>query len=113
MWAFAGHKDRMRLQEEDLAPEVLRTVLRVLTGDPSPGSLRHDAALLYLCSGRADFLRQMPSLTSGGCVRLASRDPARTQLLWLLFRSPTAVLPQAMERRDENRRELRGPMSRC
>ena len=30
MWAFAGHKDRMRLQEEDLAPEVLSTVLRVL-----------------------------------------------------------------------------------
>ena len=39
MWDFAGYKDRMRLQEEDLAPEALRTVLRVLTGDPSPGSL--------------------------------------------------------------------------
>ena len=39
MWDFAGHKDCMRLQEEDLAGEVLWTVLRVLTGDPSPGSL--------------------------------------------------------------------------
>src|SRR4051812_4255180 len=61
MWDFAGHRDRMRLQEEDLAPEVLRTVLRVLTGDPSPRSLRRDGDLLYLCSSRADFVRQMPS----------------------------------------------------
>lgn len=66
MWDFAGHKDRMQLQEEDLAPEVLWTVLRVLTGDPSPGSLRHDGALLYLCSGRADFVRQMPSFDEWG-----------------------------------------------
>ena len=28
MWDFAGHRDRMRLQEEDLAPEALRTMLR-------------------------------------------------------------------------------------
>ena len=56
----------MLLQEEDLAPEVLRTVLRVLTGDPSPSSLRRDGALLYLCSGRADFVRQMPSFDEWG-----------------------------------------------
>ena len=61
MWAFAGHEDRMRLQEEDLAPGVLRKVLMILTGDPSPGSLRQGGALLYLCSGRADFVKQMPS----------------------------------------------------
>ena len=66
MWAFAGHEDRMRLQEEDLAPEVLRKVLVVLTGDPSLGSLRHGAVLLYLCSGRADFVKQMPSFDEWG-----------------------------------------------
>ena len=27
MWAFSGRDDRMRLQEEDLTPEVLRTAL--------------------------------------------------------------------------------------
>ena len=27
MWAFSGRDDRMRLQEEDLQPEVLRTAL--------------------------------------------------------------------------------------
>ena len=57
MWDFMGHKDRMRLQEEDLAPEALQTVLRVLTGDPSPDSLRSNGVLLYLCSNRADFVR--------------------------------------------------------
>ena len=66
MWDFAGHRDRMRLQEEDLAPEVLRTVLRVLTGDPFPGSLRSNGILLYLCSGRADFVRQMPNFDEWG-----------------------------------------------
>ena len=57
MWDFAGQKDRMQLEEGVLAPEVLKTVLRVLVGDPSPGSLRHDGALLYLCSGRADLVK--------------------------------------------------------
>lgn len=66
MWTFVGHGDRMRLQEEDLAPEALRTVLRVLTGAPSAGSIRHGAALLYLCSGRADFVRPMPSFDEWG-----------------------------------------------
>ena len=51
----------MRLQKEDLAPEVLRKVLMILTRDPSPGSLRQGGALLYLCSGRADFVKQMPN----------------------------------------------------
>ena len=36
MWDYAGHKDRMRLQEEDLAPEALMTLLKFLTGDPFP-----------------------------------------------------------------------------
>ena len=60
MWAFNGCGDRMRLQEEDLTPEALRKVLLVLTGDPNPGSIQQGGALLYLCSGRRDFVNQMP-----------------------------------------------------
>ena len=45
MWAFSGHGDRMRLQEEDLMPEALRKVLLVLTGDPSPGGIRQGRGL--------------------------------------------------------------------
>ena len=65
----------MRLQEEDLVPEVMRTMLKVLTGDPSPGSLRHDGALLYLCSGRADFMKQMPSFDEWGLRPAGLRGP--------------------------------------
>ena len=56
MWAFSGREDRMRLQEEDLTPEVLRTVLLILTGDPNPGSIQQGGALLYLCQNRGDFV---------------------------------------------------------
>ena len=66
MWSFGGREDRMRLQEEDLTPEVLRKVLLVLTGDPSPGSIRHGGALLYLCSNRGDFVKQMPGFDEWG-----------------------------------------------
>ena len=56
----------MWLQEEDLTPEVLRKVLMILTRDPSPGSLRQGGALLYLCSSRDDFVKQMPSFDEWG-----------------------------------------------
>ena len=49
----------MRLQEEDLTPEVLRTALLTLAGDPNPGSVRQGGALLYLCQSRGDFVKQM------------------------------------------------------
>ena len=44
---------------------------------------------------------------------MASGGPARIQSPWLLFRSPTAALTQAMEHGDENRRELKEMMLRC
>src|SRR3954470_13550227 len=66
MWAFSGHDDRMSLQEEDLTPGALRTVLLVLTGDPNPGSIQRGGALLYLCQNRDDFVRQMPSFDEWG-----------------------------------------------
>src|SRR4051812_28149400 len=66
MWAFSGHGDRMRLQEEDLAPGALRTVLLALTGDPNPGSIQRGGALLYLCQNRDDFVKQMPSFDEWG-----------------------------------------------
>src|SRR4051812_42790052 len=66
MWAFSGHGDRMRLQQEDLTPGVLKTVLLVLTGDPNPGSIQRGGALLYLCQNMDDFVRQMPSFDEWG-----------------------------------------------
>ena len=75
MWAFGGREDRMRLQEEDLTPEVLRKVLMILTGDPSPGSIRHGGALLYLCSNRADFVKWMPSFDEWGLRPTGLRGP--------------------------------------
>ena len=38
----------------------------ILSGDPSPSSVRQGGALLYLCSGRDDFVRQMPSFGEWG-----------------------------------------------
>ena len=38
----------------------------ILTGDPSPGSIRQGGALLYLFSNRADFVKQMPSFDEWG-----------------------------------------------
>ena len=57
MWAFRWREDRMRLQEEDLAPEVLKSALLTLAGDPNPGSVRQGGALLYLCQSRVDFVK--------------------------------------------------------
>ena len=57
MWALTGHQDRMRLQDTELAPEMLRKVLEVLTSDASPSDIRHGGSLMYLCSGGAEFAR--------------------------------------------------------
>ena len=37
-----------------------------MTGDPSSGSVRHAGALLYLCSGRAEFTMKMPHFDEWG-----------------------------------------------
>ena len=74
MWSFSGREDRMRLQEEDLTPEALRKVLLILTGDPSLGSVRQGGALLYLCSNRGDFVKQMPGFEEWG-LRAATHRP--------------------------------------
>lgn len=51
---------------DELAPERLKKVLEVLTGDPSPGDIRHGGGLLYLFSNRAEFARQMPLFDEWG-----------------------------------------------
>ena len=51
MWALTGYQDRMRLQETELAPEMLKKVMEVFAGDPAPGDIQHGGNLLYLCSG--------------------------------------------------------------
>ena len=41
-------------------------VLEVLTGNPSSGDIRPGGSLLYLCSGGAEFTRQMPHFDEWG-----------------------------------------------
>ena len=47
-------------------PEVLRTMLLILTGDPNPGSIQQGGALLYLYQKRSDFVNQMPIFDEWG-----------------------------------------------
>ena len=56
----------MRLQEEDLTPEMLRTAILTLARDPNPDSVRQGGPLLYLCQNRGDFVNQMPIFDEWG-----------------------------------------------
>ena len=69
----------MRLQEEDLMPEAPRKVLLVLTGDPTPSSIRQGGALLYLCLNRSDFVNQMRIFDKWGLCPTGLQGLARTQ----------------------------------
>lgn len=60
MWALSGSKDRMRLHESGLPPEARRTVLEVLTGDPSPADMSQEGCILYCFSNRVEFAGQIP-----------------------------------------------------
>ena len=66
MWTLAGDQDRMRLQESGLSPEAQRTMLEVLTGNPSPDDLSQGGCLLYLCPNKVEFVGQMPSFDEWG-----------------------------------------------
>lgn len=57
MWTLTKYQDCMRLSETALVHKMLKRVLEVLTGDPSPGDIRHGGSLLYLCSSGAEFAR--------------------------------------------------------
>ena len=60
MWALSGSKDRMRLHESGLPLEAQQTMLEILTGDPSPANMPEEGCLLYCCSNKVEFVRQMP-----------------------------------------------------
>ena len=74
-------QDRMRLQEEDLTPEVLRTALLTLAGDPNPGSVRQGGALLYLCQNRGDFVNQMLIFDEWGLRPAGLRGPRENPVM--------------------------------
>ena len=78
----------MRLQEGDLAPEKLKKVLLVLTGDPSLGSVRHGGAMLYLCSKRVDFMKQIPRFDDWGLHPASLMGPRENPIAVVL--PPTA-----------------------
>ena len=102
----------MRLQKEDLVPEVLRKVLVILTGDPSPGSVRQGGALLYLCSGRADFVKQMPSFDEWRLRPAGLMGPHENPVVVVALPVAHDVLPRVVELGGKGRRGLRGPPSR-
>ena len=81
MWAFSGRDDRMRLQEEDLTPKVLRPALLILTGDPNPGSIQQGGALLYLCQNRGDFVNQMPIFDEWGPCPAGLQGPRENPVM--------------------------------
>ena len=66
MWTFSGYGDRMRLQVPALPPEARRTMLELLTGDPMPANLLEEGCLLYCCSNKVEFARQMPPFDEWG-----------------------------------------------
>ena len=47
----------------------------ILTGDPSPGNLRQGGGLLYLCSSRDDFVKQMPNFDEWGLHTVGLMGP--------------------------------------
>src|SRR4051812_31168891 len=81
MWAFSGRGDRMRLQEEDLIPEVLRTVLLILTGAPNLGNIQRGGPLLYLCQNRDDFVKQMPIFDEWGLRPAGLQGPRENPVM--------------------------------
>ena len=74
-WTLFGSKDRMRLHESGLPLEAQRSVLEVLTGDPSPANMPEEGCLLYCCSNRVEFARQMPPFDEWGLRPVGLEGP--------------------------------------
>ena len=66
MWAIFGYGDRMRLLAPALPPEARHMVLELLTGDPTPANLPKEGCLLYCCSNKVEFVKQMPPFDEWG-----------------------------------------------
>lgn len=66
----------MRLQAPALPPEAWRTVLVVLMADPVPANLPEEGYLLYCCSNKVEFVKQMPLFDEWG-PRLVGLDGTR------------------------------------
>ena len=83
MWTFTGPKDPIRLQVPSIHSKMLRAMLVLLKGDPAPAVLPEDGCLLWHCSNKEDFVKQMPSLMSRGYARGALKGLARIPSSWL------------------------------
>jgi hypothetical protein len=94
MWAFTGRKDRMRLQVPSLPSKTLHTMLELLTGDPAPAALREEGCLLYQCSNKEDFVRQMPPFDEWGLRPKGLEGPHENPILVApLLVDPAACTP--------------------
>ena len=70
----------MRLQESGLPLEARRTVLEVLTGDPSPADMPQEGCLLYCCSNRVEFAGQMPPFDEWGLRPVSLEGPRESPI---------------------------------
>ena len=84
MWALSVGQDRIRLQELGLPLEARRTVLEVLTGDPSPADMPQEGCLLYCYSNRVEFTGQMPPFDDWGLRPVGLEGPRE---------NPVSVVP--------------------
>ena len=113
MWTYTGRQDRMRLQEGDLAPEMLKKVLHVPIGDPSPGSAGHGGALLYLYRNKDDFARQMPHFNKWGLCPANLVGPRENPIAVVLPSAAAPTSPRESLQGGKDWREPRGLVSRC
>ena len=66
MWAMSVGQDHMRLHVPVLPSEAPRIVLELLTGNLTLANLLEEGCLLYCCSNKVEFARQMPPFDEWG-----------------------------------------------
>ena len=92
MWALSGSADRTRLQESGLPLEARRTVLAVLTADPSLADMPQEGCLLYRCSNRVEFSKQMPPFDEWGLRPTGLEGPRENPVFVILLLSASTEL---------------------
>src|SRR5215216_1459123 len=81
MWTFGGSRNPMRLHVPTLPPDTLCTVLELLTVNPAPAMLPEEGCLLYCCSNKEEFVRQMPLFNEWGLRPVGLEGPRENAFL--------------------------------
>ena len=104
MWTFSGYGDRMRLQAPALPPEARRTMLELLTGDPMPTNLPEEGCLLYCCSNKVEFVKQMPLFDEWGLCPAGLDGPHENPILVVPLPAAAAARTPEVDAGGECRR---------